>query len=298
MRKPLEFLATAFAALNPLRKLRHPIIRIRAAAMNGDADAQYQLGESYLAGWCVSRQPLTGAKWLLLAADQGQVRAQHSLSLLYMTGATASGDAAAWLAESKAAAAATGNADLLYPEGLDVAPNLEKAFAFAQAAAEQGLSSAQANLGMFYLRGMGCKADFTKAREWSLRAAARKESVGGLALGVIYEHGFGVERDLYAAARWYAMSAELGNDAAATALGLFYLDGLGVERDVAKARHLLVGPASRGNEMAKSGLAEVYAAQEAETQIDPAAHGGVTAEVAHEATQGAMQDGQRPAVGF
>jgi TPR repeat protein len=287
VRKPLQFIVAAFGALNPVRKLRHPISRIRAAAVGGDVEAQYQLGESYLAGWCVPRQPLVGAKWLLLAANQGYVRAQHSLSLLYMTGATASGDAASWLAESKAVGTATGNADLLYPDGLDVKPDLEKAVAFAQAAAEQGWGPAQANLGMFYLRGMGCKADFTKAREWSLRAAAHKESVGGLALGVIYEHGFGVERDLYAAARWYAMSAELGNDAAATGLGLLYLDGMGVMRDLGKARQLLLGPASRGNEMAKNGLAEVHAAMEAAAKIERDQR-EVKAGIAQEAMRGAM----------
>ncbi len=241
----------------------------------------------YLAGWCVPRRPLDAAKWLLLAANQGHVQAQHSLSLLYMTGATASGDAASWLAESKAVGAASCNADLLYPEGLDIAPNLEKAVAFAQAAAEQGWGPAQANLGMFYLRGMGCKANFTKAREWSLRAAAHKELVGGLALGVIYEHGFGVERDLHAAARWYAMSAELGNDAAATGLGLLYLDGLGVKRDLAKARQLLLGPASRGNDMAKNGLAEVYAAIEAEAQAGRAQR-NVKSDIPNEAMRDAV----------
>lgn len=287
MRKPLQLIVAAFGALNPARKLRHPITRIRAAAIGGDVTAQYQLGESYLAGWCVPRQPVVGAKWLLLAANQGHVQAQHSLSLLYMTGATASGDTASWLAESKAAGAAAGNADLLYPEGLDVAPDLEKAVAFARAAAEQGWGPAQANLGMFYLRGMGCKADFAKAREWSLRAAAHKESVGGLALGVIYEHGFGVERDLHAAARWYAMAAELGNDAAATGLGLLHLDGLGVERDLAKARQWLLGPASRGNDMAKNGLAEVYAAIESETQTGRD-QGTGKADTRQEAMRGAM----------
>lgn len=285
MRRPLESIAAVLGAFNPIRKLRHPIVKIRTAAIAGDATAQFQLGECYLAGWCVPRQPLTGAKWLLLAANQGQVQAQHSLSLLYMTGAKAAGDAAAWLTESKMARG--GNADLLFPEGLDVAADLEKAVTFALAAAEQGWGPAQANLGMFYLRGMGCKANFAKAREWSLRAAAQKESVGGLALGVIYEHGFGVERDLYAAARWYGMAAELGNDAAATGLGLLYFDGLGVERDIAKARQLLVGPASRGNEMAKNGLAEINAAMNSGTAAGPASPSD-TASMNREAMQGAV----------
>lgn len=245
-----------------LRKpLRHPLALIRGRAAKGDANAQYQLGEAYLAGWSVPRQPATGAQWMQRAADQGHVRAQHSLSLLYMSGAKAMGHAASWLRET----AASGNAILFYPDGLDVTPDHGKALVLAQAAAKQGLACAQANLGMIYLRGIGCEQDFSQAQHWCRRAAEQNDSAGALGLGFIHEHGFGTERDPAEAARWYAQATELGNDAAATALGLLHLDGLGVERDLAKARRLMAGPASRGDSLAKKGMAELYAIAESET---------------------------------
>jgi TPR repeat protein len=269
MSKVLRSVVSAFQALNLRKPLRHPLTRIRDAAEDGEAEAQYQIGESYLAGWFVPRQPVVGERWLVLAAKQGHAKAQHSLSLLYMSGSRAQGDAASWLNEAQGDLTARANAELLFPEGLDIAPDSEKAFRFAQSAAEQGLGCAQANLGMFYLRGIGTGQNFAKALEWCGRAAQQHEAVGALGLGVMHEHGFGTPRDPKEAARWYALAADLGNDAAATALGLLHLDGLGVEQDIAKARRLLAGPASRGNELAKKGLAELYAIMEAETGQGP-----------------------------
>lgn len=264
----LRLFVAAIGSFSLRKPLRHPIARIRDAATQGDAEAQYQLGECYLAGWHVPRHPATGAHWLQLAADQGHARAQHSLSLLYMSGARATGDAASWLQETQTDAAASANATLLYPDGLDVPADPEKSLAYAKAAAEQGLACAQSNLGMFYLRGIACEPDYAKALEWCRRAAEQNESVGALGLGLMHEHGFGVERDPAEAARWYGIGAELGNDAAATALGLLHLDGLGVERDLVKARRLMAGPASRGDALAKKGMAELYAIMEAKAAKD------------------------------
>lgn len=257
------FMAT-IKAFNLRKPLRHPMTRIRDAATQGDVEAQYQLGEAYLAGWAVPRHPATGAHWLRLAAERGHARAQHSLSLLYMSGAKASGDTASWLRETEA----SGNAILFYPDGLDVPADSKQALRHAQAAAEQGLACAQANLGMFYLRGIGCKQDFAKAQVWCRRASEQNDPVGALGLGFLNEHGFGTKRDPVEAARCYAIGAELGNDAAATALGLLHLDGIGVERDLTKAHKLMAGPASRGDVMAKRGMSELYTLMEAETKTE------------------------------
>lgn len=250
-----RFLVAVLNAIKPGKASPHPMSRLRDAAANGDPEAQYRIGEAYLAG----RQPAAGEHWLRLAAEQGHARARHSLSLLYMSGARAQGDAASWLKEAQARAISAANAALLFPKGLDVAPDPEKGFALAEAAARQGLACAQAHLGLLYLRGIGCRQDFAKAQEWCRRAADQREAAGALGLGILHEHGFGMARDPKEAARWYALAADLGNDAAATALGLLHLDGLGVDRDIAKARRLLAGPASRGHGLAKRGLAELHA---------------------------------------
>lgn len=263
---PLRLVLAAMTKIGLRKPKRHPLLLIRDAANRGEVEAQFQIGQSYIAGWSLPRHPATAAMWLELAANQGHALAQHSLSLLYMSGAVASGEAAQWFKETRSEAAASANATLLYPQGLDVTAAPEMAFVHAKSAAEQGLACAQANLGMFYLRGIGCIQDFSKAQEWFRRAAEQHDSVGALGLGLIHEHGLAITRALSEAARWYAIGAELGNDTAATALGLLYLDGLGVPFNPVKARLLLSGPASRGDTMAQKGLAELGAM----TDLNPA----------------------------
>ena len=70
----LRLFIAALRDFNLRKPLRHPLALIRARATNGEAHAQYQLGEAYLAGWSVPRQPATGAQWLQRAADQGHAR--------------------------------------------------------------------------------------------------------------------------------------------------------------------------------------------------------------------------------
>ncbi|MDE2906976.1 MAG: SEL1-like repeat protein, partial [Acidobacteriota bacterium] len=50
---------------------------LRAAAEQGEAEAQYRLGLAYQRGDGVPRNRAEGARWLELAADQGHVEAQN-----------------------------------------------------------------------------------------------------------------------------------------------------------------------------------------------------------------------------
>ena len=235
-----------------------PLERLRRAAERGDAHAQYNLGQAYLIGHVVAAAPRSAVNWLELAARQGHVEAQHSLSLIYRHGARAGGAAATWFAEAERSDAARINAELLYPDGLAIAAMPERAFALATAAALRGHAAAQANLGMLFLRGVGCAQDFSAAAVWFRRAAEQGDAGGALGLGLIYEHGFERAADAAEAARWYAIAAEAGNDAAATALGILHLNapmnGGGVTHDIAKAERLLHGPAARGNPFAQKAL--------------------------------------------
>ena len=143
------------------------------SATSGKAEAQYQLGLAYARGHETMHYPSVGLKWLSRAAEQGHAEAQHMVSLLYLNGARARGPAAAWMAEIASLSSQrntlppNANAVLLYPEGLDVQADASKAFAWAKAAAFQGLAVAQSNLGMLYLRGVGCERDFAEAARLS-----------------------------------------------------------------------------------------------------------------------------------
>jgi TPR repeat protein len=255
MTMTIKSLFDLFARFRKPRSLR----RLVWAARTGSAGAQYQLGQAYLTGRGAPHYPTVAAKWLRLAAVQGHAEACHSLSLIYLTGARANAPSATWAAESEGRGAPA-NVALLYPEGFDIRPDVDKAFGLAQAAARQGLARAQANLGMLYLRGVGCTQDFPEAERWCRFAALQRDPGGALGLGILYEHGLGVAADQTEAARWYRIAADQGNDAAATALGLLLLNGQGVSQDLQKAHRLLVGPATRGNDFAKKGLAQLRVA--------------------------------------
>jgi len=57
------------------------------AAAQGNAQAQYNLGDKYKNGEGVPEDNAAAVRWYRLAAAQGNVRAQGSLGLMYATGA-------------------------------------------------------------------------------------------------------------------------------------------------------------------------------------------------------------------
>jgi uncharacterized protein len=58
----------------------------RLAAEQGEARAQFGLGEMYFAGQGVPENYAEAVKWLRLAAEQGYARAQYKLGLSYYLG--------------------------------------------------------------------------------------------------------------------------------------------------------------------------------------------------------------------
>ena len=213
----------------------------------------YRRGYRYLRGEGAPHDPVAAIHWLNRAAARGHARAQHALSMIYLSGVTGHAPSASWLIEARAGSStAAWNASLLYPEGLDVKPDPALACAWARAAARRGLACAQANLGMLLTRGIGCRRDFDEAVFWYRRAAEQGEAAGALGLGILYEGGFGVTKDVAEAMRWYRKAAEAGNDVAATALGLLLLSGS--EREPSEAHRWLNGPAARGFTHAQYGM--------------------------------------------
>ena len=59
-----------------------PITEIHRLAEQGDADAQYNLGDMYARGDGVPEDDAEAVKWLRLAAEQGHADAQFSLDIM------------------------------------------------------------------------------------------------------------------------------------------------------------------------------------------------------------------------
>lgn len=62
------------------------LLLIRPLAEQGDAVAQYILGDMYVKGQGVSQDNAEAVKWYRLAADQGYASAQGNLGILYANG--------------------------------------------------------------------------------------------------------------------------------------------------------------------------------------------------------------------
>ncbi|MBQ7502630.1 sel1 repeat family protein [bacterium] len=114
----------------------------KKAALQGHAGAQYCLGKHY-SDHCFSHAE--AVKWLLMAADQGDIHAMYELSFIMY------------------------NYICKYNIGIiNVDP--DKAFELCSKAAEQGYPKAQLLLGKMYAKGIGTEADAAQAEKWYEKA--------------------------------------------------------------------------------------------------------------------------------
>ena len=123
---------------------------VRQAAEQGDASAQFNLGNMYANEQGVLKDAAEAVRWYRLAAEQGLATAQLNLGFMYNTGKGVLKDAA-------------------------------EAVRWYRLAAEQGEATAQFNLGVMYDNGQGVLKDSVLAHMWSNIAgtngneAARKQ---------------------------------------------------------------------------------------------------------------------------
>ena len=116
--------------------LRH----LRPLADEGDVRAQYTLGLMYHHGRGVPRSDPEAMKWFRLAADHGHAPAQFNLGVIYS-------------------------------EGQGVTRDEAEAVRWYRSAAEQGNAEAQYNLGLAYAKGDGVAQSYVNAHMWFNLAA-------------------------------------------------------------------------------------------------------------------------------
>ena len=200
--------------------------RDREVADNGYALAANNLGTRYAEGAGVEKDPVEAAKWFLKAAEQGELRAQFNLGMLYSS-----------------------NEDI---------KDSAKAAEWYRKAAESGDAWSQFNLGLMYAHGEGVPQNSAEAIEWYRKAAEQRASHAQCILGQIYSQGQSVPQDLVEAAGWYRKAAELGNTGAQWALALSYARGDGVARDPVEAAKWYLIVAEKRDKYAQYNLAELY----------------------------------------
>ena len=149
-------------------------------AKQGNAHAEFNLGQLFHRGQGVIQDHKTAAKWWRLAAEQGIAVAQNNLGVMY-------------------------------EKGQGVPQNYKTALRWFTFAAEQEFAMAQNNMGVMYEKGLGVPEDHEAAAKWYRLAAKQKYATAQFNLGWMYYTGRGVEMDNKKAAHWWKLAARQGD---------------------------------------------------------------------------------------
>ena len=204
--------------------------QLRNAVQEGDAQAQYELGNCYYDGIGVPRDINAAVGWMKMAAERDYAEAQFRLAEILETWGNDVGrsEIPYWYGKAAKqglikAAYALGHC---YDFGVGSVIKPDKALAekWYRIAAEKGNPEAQCAMCRF-------SKDENESVQWIRKAADQKNSSGQLLLGTCYRHGRGVAKDVGVAIKWFRKAAEQGNAQALNELGECYRNGEGVEKN-------------------------------------------------------------------
>lgn len=189
--------------------------RWKAAALKGEAWAQYNLGLCYQKGIYFMEDKAEGFVWLKKAAEQEFPPAMVDLANCYENGTGVKPDKGAailWLKR----VANLGHVKtqyllgMRYFKGEGVPVDKAEAFRWFTKAAEKGALPAKFYLAYCYMQGEGCELDPKKALELFKEAAQGGLAAAQYNLGLCYYKGTGVEIDEDEAEDWFEKAAESG----------------------------------------------------------------------------------------
>lgn len=181
-------------------------------AMQGHADAQYNLGVIYANGLGVSQDYKEAIKWFKMAAEQGYTSAQNNLGVIYENGRGVPKDyteAMKWY--TKAAeqddAYAQNNLGRMYKNGQGVPTDYIEAMKWFRKAAEQGHDAAKKNMAILLMDDRGNLLNYSNVGTQQLKLAAEQGFFSAqYLLGIMYCKGRGVPQDYIQAHKWLSLS--------------------------------------------------------------------------------------------
>ena len=198
-------------------------VEYRHEALEGDAEAQFELGWLYFQGLGVPEDSAAALKWFTLAAAQGHAEAQAAIGVMYR-------------------------------EGYGVLENPSEALNAFRRAANLGSPSGLHYLGMMFYNGEGVTRNHSVAAQFFRLASFADHDEAQLWLGFLFGSGYGVLQSYEESIKWYRLSAEQGNRNSQTSLGRAFYFGRGVPEDYAKAAQWLRRAAHQGQASAQSFL--------------------------------------------
>jgi TPR repeat protein len=219
------------------------VARIAAEAAAGDVQSQFNLGRIYFAGYgATPRDDAQARKWFAAAARQGHAPAQAQLGAMLYNGQGGPADRAAGLSALKQAS----DQGETYGTALYAVFTLEaqakadpdqpqpQTVALLTKAADAGEVTAQDALGrIVYYLGVGAPHDAPKIIHYLTLAAAQNDAPAMFDLGSYYLGGSGVPRDTAKGLGLIRSAADLGYGDAEALLGFQQvIGGLGMPEDV------------------------------------------------------------------
>jgi hypothetical protein len=173
---PTETLQDAQTAIEAGDKVRALGIYIMLA-QEGNAKAEYNLGQMYISGDGVPQDVEEAQNWYRRSAEHGYSDAQHMLGSLHF-------------------------------RRIAALSSQEEAVEWYRKAAEQGHARSQLNLGDLYFKGEIVPQDVPAAVKWYRLAAEQGNGDAQHHLGAIYVDGEGVEKDPVTGFMWLTLAAQ------------------------------------------------------------------------------------------
>ena len=235
----------------------------QAAATQGKALGQFNLGARYYFGDGIAQDYAAALHWFQLSAAQGNSWGETGVGGINYFGHGVSPDYAIALHWYQLAAA-QGNqwgqlgVGAIYYYGYGVPQSYATAMQWYLLAAAQGNSLAESNIGGMYALGHGVTQDYGIAAQWLRLAAAQGNPWGEDYLAGLYAFGKGVPEDDAQALNLYQLSAAQGNPAAQNNIGLIYFFGHGVTQDYGTALHWFQLSAAQNFPAAEDNLGYMY----------------------------------------
>jgi|GEM_PF-683324 len=197
----LPALATMEAALSDFKKGNYgaAIKELNTLGDAGNVPAQIMLGALYSKGGAVPRDDKMAAAWFEKAANQGNAEAQYQLGNLYENSQLPKDYKAAanWYLKSaqQGSAKAQARLGMFYSNGLGVAQNPNEAILWSGKAALQGNADAQYWFGLGYMQGKRAPKNAQLAMGWLSKAAAQNHTDALLLMARAYQRGEGTPKD-------------------------------------------------------------------------------------------------------
>ncbi len=174
----------------------------------GSLDALLNLGNWFLSGSGVSKNPRLWLRCIQKAAEAGDIRLMHDVAMSHV-------------------------------EGKLIPTDIEMANYWLEQGVIRGCSRSMVTYGTHLQGGWGMKIDKERGADYILKGALAGELTGILNMGKITQGGIGVPMDQKAAFEWFLKAANLGSPHGYRELAKCYREGLGTAVDAEKAIQML-----------------------------------------------------------